>query len=633
MAEEQIKALRIKRGATKRALTAYENFLNHFNPEEDFPALEKRYKEIEKTRESFVSYQDDLELLEAESDELHAHRTEFEDRYFKAYSTATKLLSKTINTRPQSPAPAALNNELPRDTVVPQDVTLVLTQSDNNNQVLELPEIITVNDLQTTVATSQTNHSNAAPQNFIVANKQLLPDITLPTFDGSFDSWLGFYDLFSSLIHEDTSISAIRKLFYLKGCLTGEAANVIASIESSSQNYEVAWNLLKERYDDRKVIREGYIQALFDTPSISKEFSTRSFVDHVLKNLRALKTLGEPIESWNAIIVVMLRNKLYNKLKERWEDHSSSIPNPTIDQMITFLTKRAHVESLRSQAFAKQSSSKSKTSGPPRQAFATSVFQARCVHCSSDDHYINNCSKFLELRPFSRYELAKRNGWCTNCLRKSHHSRQCISKSKCRTCDSRHNTLLHFDRSQNSSVEQDPPPSSSRSSAKIQSMHALVSSEALLATALVDIVNAQGVSRPCRVFLDAGSQAHFITEATARFLKLDRTSVNIAVNGVDDLCTNITHSARATIQSRFSKFSKNVEFLIIPQISRAMPSMAIDLAHLEIPKNIVLADPEFFKPSAVDALIGVDLFYKLLSIGQISLKNQPDAVLQKTQLG
>ncbi|XP_053597352.1 uncharacterized protein LOC106694272 [Microplitis demolitor] len=64
-----------------------------------------------------------------------------------------------------------------------------------------------------------------------------------------------------------------------------------------------------------------------------------------------------------------------------------------------------------------------------------------------------------------------------------------------------------------------------------------------------------------------------------------------------------------------------------------MPSAPIDLAGLEIPKNIVLADPEFCKPSSVDALIGVNLFYKLLSVGQIKLKNQPEAILQKTQLG
>ena len=64
-----------------------------------------------------------------------------------------------------------------------------------------------------------------------------------------------------------------------------------------------------------------------------------------------------------------------------------------------------------------------------------------------------------------------------------------------------------------------------------------------------------------------------------------------------------------------------------------MPSIEIDRSNLEIPKYITLADPEFYKPSEIDLLIGVKLFYKLLCVGQISLEKHPNAVLQKTRFG
>ena len=32
--------------------------------------------------------------------------------------------------------------------------------------------------------------------------KAKLPSINLPSFEGSYDSWLGFHDLFKSLVHE-----------------------------------------------------------------------------------------------------------------------------------------------------------------------------------------------------------------------------------------------------------------------------------------------------------------------------------------------------------------------------------------------------------------------------------------------
>ncbi|XP_033218228.1 uncharacterized protein LOC117173695 [Belonocnema kinseyi] len=164
-------------------------------------------------------------------------------------------------------------------------------------------------------------------------------------------------------------------------------------------------------------------------------------------------------------------------------------------------------------------------------------------------------------------------------------------------------------------------------------MHAQVSSEGFLATAIVDLVNTQGESKSCRVFLDTGSQANFITESVASFLKLNRKLVDISVSCVENISTEIKHSVSATLKSRFSKYSKNLEFLVLNRITKTMPSVEINRAALEIPKDIFLADPEFYKPSEIDALIGVKLFYKLLCVGQITLKNNPEAVLQKTQLG
>ena len=132
--------------------------------------------------------------------------------------------------------------------------------------------------------------------------------------------------------------------------------------------------------------------------------------------------------------------------------------------------------------------------------------------------------------------------------------------------------------------------------------------------------------------MDAGSQANFTTERTASFLKLPRKRVDISVPGVDNISAEIQHPVLANWKSRFSQYPKNLDFLILNQITRLMPSIAINRAHLEIKNNITLADPEFFEPSEIDAFIGVKMFYKLMCVGQILLKNHPDAVLQKTEL-
>ena len=149
----------------------------------------------------------------------------------------------------------------------------------------------------------------------------------------------------------------------------------------------------------------------------------------------------------------------------------------------------------------------------------------------------------------------------------------------------------------------------------------------------MDLVNAEGRSKTCRVFLDSGSQTSFITKATASFFKLPKKVANISISCVDNISTEIKYSVQATLKSRFDKHSKNIDYFVLNQISKRMPSISINCSSFEIPKDITLAEPEFYKPSDIDVLMGIKLFFKLICVEQVLLKNQPEAVLQKTHFG
>jgi hypothetical protein len=56
------------------------------------------------------------------------------------------------------------------------------------------------------------------------------------------------------------------------------------------------------------------------------------------------------------------------------------------------------------------------------------------------------------------------------------------------------------------------------------------------------------------------------------------------------------------------------------------------ISNWKIPKNIKLADPEFNRPAKVDILLGAELFYELLCVGQIKLGSELP-IMQKTLLG
>ena len=63
-----------------------------------------------------------------------------------------------------------------------------------------------------------------------------LPNIELPKFDGNYERWIPFRDLFESLIVSNNAFPNVQKLHYLRSALTGEAAKVISSLEITNDN-------------------------------------------------------------------------------------------------------------------------------------------------------------------------------------------------------------------------------------------------------------------------------------------------------------------------------------------------------------------------------------------------------------
>jgi len=98
-----------------------------------------------------------------------------------------------------------------------------------------------------------------------------LPKLELPKFSGKYEEWFPFFDTFNALIHVNASLNNVQRLQYLKSSVTGDAAKIISALEISGANYEVAWNLLKERYDNKRIIVHSHVKAIMDLPSMTKE--------------------------------------------------------------------------------------------------------------------------------------------------------------------------------------------------------------------------------------------------------------------------------------------------------------------------------------------------------------------------
>ncbi|KAJ8963827.1 hypothetical protein NQ317_003836 [Molorchus minor] len=200
------------------------------------------------------------------------------------------------------------------------------------------PKLDITNNVKSDVITESTN---VPEQGNLKGYK--LPTMSLPTFAGEYDEWLNFRDTFTSVIHDNTSISNIQKFHYLKSTLKGDASSVIESIEVSNENYTIAWTLLIETFEDTARIKQKHVKALFELEPVVKDsyVSLKQLLNNSRKHIRSLKALEEPVDSWDTLLVYLISTKLDYPTKREWEKYKSEQnESPTLNDLESFLKQR-----------------------------------------------------------------------------------------------------------------------------------------------------------------------------------------------------------------------------------------------------------------------------------------------------
>lgn len=510
----------------------------------------------------------------------------------------------------------------------------------------------------------QSVQGDGAVQGNIVGSSSLnvinmnLPPIKLPVFNGDYGKWLEYRETFESLIHKNESLNDIQKFHYLRASLSEGALNVIQSLEFSSRNYNEAWKLLGERFDNSRLLVNNHLKAIFNLDTLVKEsvVGLRNLIDSVNKHLRSLKGLGLEVDHWDALLVYLVSTKLDKSTGRAWEQHHSDKELPTFKKLLDFLKNRAD---LLDTLEGKQQQSKGEkrgsafgnrgNNGAEFSFLSGSQGIPSCVLCK-ENHFAFQCKGFLSLSVPERWEKVKQYKLCSNCLRKGHFSRQCRGYP-CKICKLRHNNLLHvssrdketlvkadnFEGSseQGNNIEQGVQKSQIglHSDASVSFSSRLEKGYVLLSTAEVLIKDKDNNWKRARLVLDSGSQVSFVSDRFAKELKLNVTEIDTSIVGINSGISQIKSKCEVVVKSRVSpSFTLNVSCLILPKIADNLPVFNIDIRKWNIPSGIELADPNFCTPDKIDILIGAEHFWSLIRSGSISLgKCMP--VLQNTIFG
>ncbi|XP_075157751.1 uncharacterized protein LOC142231017 [Haematobia irritans] len=483
------------------------------------------------------------------------------------------------------------------------------------------------NKLRPKVHESTRNDVSMTYQN--VSNLKLPPCDTHP-FEGGFSKWPAFRDIFQAVFINHPGLSQAQKLYHLRCKTRGEALQIVQRFDLVDSNFVLAWEALKNRYENTRILVHQQMKKLFGAPVASSETpkSIRQIQSCINDSVSIFKSFKVKTDDWDPILIHLCSTKLPEETLRAWEDSLSDHKElPSWSQLDAFLSKR--IEILETITDFKKPNHKENQNSKSQIFYSQSEGENNkiCKKCKRN-HSLRHCKQFKSLTPQERLKFVYANKYCANCLSPDHFKSKCSSNLSCVKCKKKHHTMLHVEKygnNRNSHRENSPTnnsndnryldlPSSSNVSNEennnqndaVQVHFAQNNGATVLPTALINLVYA-GEKFLVRALLDGGSERSFITKRIQQQLKLPIRRQNNQISGLGGTVVgNSNGTCYVEVQSRNTNFSMKINMIIVPKLAHLLPAKQVKVQDIGDLSNFELADPYFYKPSPIDVIIGSD---------------------------
>lgn len=185
----ELNALTLRRGIIKGQLTKFANIVQQFSEAEDIIQLKTRKEKIDECWTAFQKIQSTIEERSSTPQIEESYRDDFENLYYAAVATYTRIIEKQKLDESQS-------NQI------------------SNNEI--------ENNALQSISSARSSGSN-------LASIVKLAALSVPNFSGDYKQWSTFNDMFIALIHSNDALTDIQKFFYLKSALSGDAEKVVCN--------------------------------------------------------------------------------------------------------------------------------------------------------------------------------------------------------------------------------------------------------------------------------------------------------------------------------------------------------------------------------------------------------------------
>ena len=286
-----------------------------------------------------------------------------------------------------------------------------------------------------------------------------LPKLELPTFSGDVTKWPSFWDQFTAVI-DGSNLPEVSKFVYLLSLLTAEAKLSVKGLTISAAHYQIAKDILVQRYGRKERIMFTHVQQLMNI-TVPGNITCENTVlwklqDELLAHVRSLEALGVTGDQYGVILTPLILSRLPQDVRLEWAREGEGRES-YLDWLLTFLASEINRRE-RSQSFRDTTThdpvattcEEKVRSARKASASALHVHSSASgsedVHVSSDvcgvkGHTAERCWNLTKLSTVSeRRSKVQMCGLCFRCLRRDHVAKDCLNK--CDKCGSRHHALL-----------------------------------------------------------------------------------------------------------------------------------------------------------------------------------------------
>jgi len=534
-------------------------------------------------------------------------------------------------------------NEIDQFTEVDEDVT------ESMQSTCDKINVIVANlKSNSSIPNSHNNKSQASIQSLI------LPRIEIPKFDGNIIEWCSFRDMFISLVHNNEHYTDIERFHYLLCYLLGPALTIVKAVPLAAENYSIAWNALKDRYDNKRLLVTAHIEKLFAFAPLTKESpaSLSLFVNTFRENASAIQALG--VSDFAGFLLFYIGSRVIDPMTRRlFEATVAKNQIPDLNSLLDFVSQRCNIlenvgSGFGSSCMGNNEKTVGKTTTKKIQgkrsektslAVVTPAKSKKCLFCGHP-HAIYKCFGFRKQPVSSRRDFVSKNQLCFVCLNSGHLSNACPTTFTCRTCSGKHSTLLHLaDETTNSSTDKVNDNSErATTSCNTTQVSGVSYSETtvLLGTVVVRVRDDTGVLQAVRAVLDSGSQVSAMTVDCVNRLGLTRRKCPVEVIGLSQQpVTTVKGQTNFTffpVQADSPEF-KVTNVIVLPRIMSTMPNRVLPGEVRDRYRHLVFANPKFDQPAPIDMLIGGDLYPSVVQARADVIHTEGLPSAMNTQLG